>query len=98
MSKKKELLHLFFEERNKLLYQDETALSQGELYTLITNKNAKGKKRGLEAILSGRKVEPIVEPLLKYQLPCRNKVQEITLDIALSIKLIEKKCSQKQYR
>ena len=74
---------------------DETALSQGELYTIITNKKAKGKKGALVAILSGTKVEPIVEQLLKIPASIRNKVQEITLDMAFSMKHIARKCFPK---
>ena len=44
---------------------DETALSKGELYTIITNKKEKDKKGAIVAILSGTKVEPIIEQLLK---------------------------------
>lgn len=74
---------------------DETALSQGELYTIITNKKAKGKKGALVAILSGTKVEPIVEQLLKIPACIRNQVQEITLDMAFSMKHIARKCFPK---
>lgn len=74
---------------------DETALSQGELYTIITNKKAKGKKGALVAILSGTKVEPIVEQLLKIPASIRNQVQEITLDMAFSMKHIARKCFPK---
>ena len=74
---------------------DETALSQGELYTIITNKKAKGKKGALVAILSGTKVEPIVDQLLKIPASIRNKVQEITLDMAFSMKHIARKCFPK---
>ncbi|MDO6739506.1 DDE transposase, partial [Wenyingzhuangia sp. 2_MG-2023] len=44
---------------------DETVLSKGELYTIITNKRAKGKKGALVGIFNGTKVEPIIEQLLK---------------------------------
>lgn len=37
---------------------DETALYKGELYTIITNKKAKGKKGTIVAIFAGTKVEP----------------------------------------
>ena len=44
------------------------------------------------AILAGTKVEPIVEQLLKIPSSQRNKVKEITLDMAHSMKLIAKRC------
>lgn len=74
---------------------DETALSQGELYTIITNKKAKGKKGALVAIIAGTKAEPIVKQLLKIPTSLRNKVREITLDMAFSMKHIASKCFPK---
>ncbi len=76
----------------KYLSIDETALSKGELYTIITNKKAKGKRGAIVAILSGTKVEPIVEQLLKIPKSLRDKVKEITLDMANSMKMIAKRC------
>jgi len=43
---------------------DETSLSHGELYTVVTNKEAKGKAGTLVAILEGTKSEHII-PLLQ---------------------------------
>lgn len=74
---------------------DETALSKGELYTIITNKEAKGKKGSIVAIFSGTKVEPIIEQLMKISDKKRAKVKEITLDMANSMKTIAKKCFPK---
>src|SRR5690606_25067628 len=74
---------------------DETALSQGELYTVITNKKAKGKKGALVGIFQGTKSEPIIDQLLKLPYSVRNKVQEITLDMAHPMKHIVKTCFPK---
>ncbi len=74
---------------------DETALSRGELYTIITNKQAKGKKGALVGIFKGTKAEPIIDRLLRLPVSIRNKVQEITLDMAHSIKQIVKACFPK---
>ena len=74
---------------------DETALSQGELYTIITNKQAKGKKGALVGIFKGTCSEPIIDQLLKLPSSIRNKVQEITLDMAHSMKHIAKTCFPK---
>ena len=79
----------------KHLSIDETALSKGELYTIITNKKAKGKKGAIVAILEGTKVGPIIEQLLKIPKSLRDKVKEITLDMANSMKMIAKKCFPK---
>jgi hypothetical protein len=40
---------------------DEVALSQGELYTIVTNKKAKGKNGSLVAIVAGTKTEQVIE-------------------------------------
>jgi transposase len=74
---------------------DETALSKGELYTIVTNKQAKGKKGAIVGIFAGTKVEPIINRLLEIPHSERAKVKEITLDMANSMKLIAKKCFPK---
>ena len=71
---------------------DETALSKGELYTIITNKKAKGKKGSIVGIFPGTKVEPIIELILKIPRRERLKVKEITLDMANSMKTIAGQC------
>lgn len=71
---------------------DETSLSHGELYTVVTNKEAKGKKGTLVAIIEGTKSENIIPFLQKLSLRKRNKVEEITLDLAGNMGLIAKKC------
>ena len=71
---------------------DETALSKGELYTIITNKKAKGKKGSIVGIFPGTKVEPIIEQVLKIPRRERLKVKEITLDMANSMKTIARQC------
>nr|WP_324720743.1 transposase [Salinimicrobium sp. HB62] len=86
---------IFPENLGPYLSLDETALSQGELYTIITNKKAKGKKGALVAIIAGTKAEPIVKQLLKIPSSLRNRVKEITLDMAFSMKHIASKCFPK---
>ena len=44
---------------------DETCLSQGELYTIITNKSAKGGKGSLIAMMKGTKSSDIIYYLKK---------------------------------
>ncbi len=86
---------IFPENMGKYLSIDETALSKGELYTIFTNKKAKGKKEAIVAILAGTKVETIIEQLVKIPRSKRNQVKEITLDMANSMKLIAKNCFPK---
>lgn len=71
---------------------DETSMSQGELYTIITNKSAKGKKGSIVAMISGTKADTVIEVLHKIPKEKRDAVTEITLDMANSMKLIARKC------
>lgn len=71
---------------------DETSLSNGELYTILTNKSAKGQKGVLVAMIKGTKAETVIEVLTRIPKPIRDKVQEITLDMARSMSLIAKHC------
>ncbi|WP_299637212.1 transposase, partial [uncultured Tenacibaculum sp.] len=86
---------LFPENIGKHLSIDEVALSKGELYTIITNKKAKGKAGSIVAIIAGTKAEQIIQHLYKIPSSKRNKVKEITLDMANAMKLIVTKCFPK---
>ena len=83
---------MFPENIGPYLSIDETALSKGELYTIVTNKQAKGKKGAIVGIFAGTKVEPIIEQLKTISRDKRLKVKEITLDMANSMKEIATKC------
>jgi transposase len=61
---------------------DEVALSQGELYTFVTNKNGRGKSGTLVASIKGTRSEDIIEVLQRLDLPSRKTVKEVTLDMA----------------
>lgn len=61
---------------------DETSLSQGELYTIVTNKAAKGNKGAVVAIVKGVKSNSVIEVLRKIPDDQRDKVEEITVDLA----------------
>jgi transposase len=67
---------------------DETALSQGELYTVITNKEAKGKKGALVAMIKGTNSDTVRSILEKIPLRKRETVREITLDMAANMEKI----------
>lgn len=71
---------------------DETALSKGELYTIVTNKDAKGKKGSLVAIIEGTQSDVVIQQIRLMSQRKRNQVIEITLDLAGSMALIAKKC------
>jgi transposase len=69
---------------------DETALSQGELYTVITSKAAKGKKGVLVAMIKGTDSDRISLILKKIPRNIRHQVKEVTLDMAASMERIVK--------
>lgn len=58
------------------------ALTKGELYTIVTNKENKGKQGSLVAILEGTETKTINTVLDKIDQQKRNKVKEVTLDMA----------------
>jgi transposase len=74
---------------------DETSLSNGELYTIVTNKAAKGRKGALVAIVEGTSSEQVIEVLEKIPEEQRNQVQEVTLDMADSMRKIIRRCFPK---
>ena len=74
---------LFPENLGKYLSLDETALSNGELYTLLTNKSAKGRKGSIVAMVKGTCSEFITDILLKLPWEKRRAVKEVTLDMSL---------------
>lgn len=61
---------------------DEVSLSQGELYTFVTNKNGRGKNGSLIACIKGTLAKDIADVLKKMPLDLRKKVKEVTLDMA----------------
>lgn len=73
---------LFPENLGEYLSIDETSLSQGELYTILTNKAAKGKKGALVAIIKGTESESVIKVLHQIKERERKKVKEVTLDLA----------------
>jgi len=79
---------LFPENLGEYLSIDETSVSQGELYTILTNKSAKGKKGAIVAIVKGTNSEKVSQVLRKTPSSQRNKVKEITLDMAPTMEKI----------
>lgn len=67
---------------------DETALFQGELYTIVTNKKARGRAGCIVAIIEGTKADKVIQCLNQISHLKRKKVKEITLDMASNMKLI----------
>lgn len=71
---------------------DEVALSRGELYTILINKEAKGRKGSIIAIIKGTDVKTVCSVLLKMSRRRRFQVREITLDMAPNMELIARTC------
>lgn len=78
---------LFPENLGPFLSIDEVSLSKGELYTFVTNKEGKGKRGSMVACVKGTLSKDIINVLQKLPLSERNKVQEITLDMANNMEL-----------
>lgn len=74
---------------------DETSLSDDELYTIVTNKEAKGRKGSIVGIIRGTKAEDVIEVLLRIKDRLRRKVKEVTLDMAANMGLIVSRCFPK---
>jgi transposase len=82
---------LFPKNMGQYLSIDEVNLSMGELYTVVTHKEAKGKKRAIVANVARTKAETVINHVQRISSYKRNQVIEITLDMANSMKLIARK-------
>ena len=71
---------------------DEVALSDGELYTVASSKQARGKKKSIVAIAKGTQSETVIEHFKNLPKKLRKGVKEITLDMAGSMRLIATRC------
>ena len=71
---------------------DETAFSSGELYTIVTNKSAKGRKGSLVAMMKGTQSDYLIDILKKIPKRLRVKVEEVTVDMAGSLNRVVDKC------
>lgn len=83
---------LFPENLGKQLSIDETSLSNGELYTILTNKAAKGQKGALIAMVQGTSADKVIEVLERVPEEQRFQVEEVTLDMANSMQKIVIHC------
>ena len=67
---------------------DETSMSNGELYTIISNPDARGKKGTLVAMIEGVKSDDIIAIINKIPEKHRRLVKEVTLDMSNSMNRI----------
>lgn len=82
---------LFQDNIGEYLSLDEVCLSQGELYTVLTNKEAKGKKGALLAMVKGTVSEKVISILEHIPYRIRKKVKEVTLDLAPTMERIARR-------
>src|SRR5580698_3758276 len=67
---------------------DEVSLSKGELYTIVTNKQMKVRnKKSVVAIINGTEAKTIQDVLEKIPLTKREKVKEVSMDMARNMGL-----------
>ena len=71
---------------------DETSFSNGELYTIVSSKSAKGRKGTILATVKGTKAEDIIAVLERIPLATRNKVKEVTMDMAPNMAKAIRRC------
>lgn len=67
---------------------DESSLSNGELYTFVTNRDARTRERSLVAVVAGTKSEDVIAVLLRVDEDKRDAVKEVTLDLSDSMRKI----------
>ena len=79
---------LFSDNIGPRLAIDETSLSNGELYTFVTNRDARTRERSLVAVVAGTKSEDVIAVLLRIDEDKRNAVKEVTLDLSDSMRKI----------
>ena len=67
---------------------DESSLSNGELYTFVTNREAHTREQSLIAVIAGTKSEDVIAVLQRIDEHQRNAVEEVTLDLSESMRKI----------
>ncbi|MDD5054773.1 MAG: transposase [Candidatus Peribacteraceae bacterium] len=83
---------LFPQNIGKRLSIDETSLSNGELYTILTNKGAKGRVGCVVAIIKGTDSNTVADVLRKIPVADRMAVEEVTRDMSASMEWITNQC------
>lgn len=89
---------LFVKNVGSRLSIDETALSNGELYTIVTDKDGRGRKGAIVAMIKGTVAENIISVLKKIPERLRKRVVEVTMDMAANMQLAIKRCFTNAHR
>lgn len=82
---------VFPENMGSHLSLDEVEVSNGELYTVLTNKSRHGKQGCLVAIAQGTKSETVNAALKRIPLRRRENVRTVTVDLDDSMRMIVEK-------
>ena len=69
---------------------DEVAMTNGELWTTLTNKAKHGKKGALVAMIQGTKASDIAQVLARLPDGARHTVTEVTMDMAANMEVAVK--------
>ena len=79
---------LFPENMGPRLAIDESSLSNGELYTFITNRDRHTREGSLVAVVAGTRSEDVIQVLRQVGEEVREAVEEVTLDLSDSMRRI----------
>ena len=79
---------LFADNIGPRLAIDESSLSNGELYTFVTNRDARTRDRSSVAVVAGTKSEDVIAVLTRIDQDKRHMVEEVTLDLSDSMRRI----------
>lgn len=79
---------LFEENMGPHLAIDESSLSNGELHTFVTNRDARTRRQSLVAVVAGTKSEDVISVLKRIDEKRRSIVAEVTLDLSDSMRKI----------
>ena len=89
---------LFENNIGKSIAIDETSLSNGELYTIVTNSDRHGREGCLIAIIAGTKSLDVCKVQDEIDEKKREDVEEVTLDLSDSMRKIVRHCFPKAKR
>lgn len=88
---------LYKENMGSVVCIDETSLSCGELYTVVTNAAGHGKRGTLIAMIKGTDADAVISVLEKIGLNKRKTVREVTLDLSSTMMKIARKAFPNAY-
>lgn len=74
---------------------DETSLTNGELYTIVANKDGHARQGTLIALVKGARAEDVIAALNRIDSALRDNVVEITMDFSDTMEAIASTCFPK---